>query len=141
MGNNKNNKADLFSNFSSGKNFFSPKWTDQDINMLASAVQRFASDIQIISENIKTKHLNQIKGSLQKKAFNEAGLVLQQVNPQQTTPVIEQQNTAQLTTTSTKQNAEVTLNALNTTENEVDVEGLEAPTEGTLDFGSNTDVN
>ena len=47
--------------------------------MLASAVQRFASDIQIISENIKTKHLNQIKGSLQKKAFNEAGLVLQQV--------------------------------------------------------------
>merc|ERR1711953_1247565 len=101
---------------------------DQDINMLASAVQRFASDIQIISENIKTKHLNQIKGSLQKKAFNEAGLVLQQVNPQQTT-------------TSTKQNAEVTLNALNTTENEVDVEGLEAPTEGTLDFGSNIDVN
>ena len=48
--------------------------------MLASAVQRFASDIQIISENIKTKHLNQIKGSLQKKAFNEAGLVLQQVS-------------------------------------------------------------
>jgi len=125
---------------SSGQNT-SAKWTDQDINMLASAVQRFASDIQIISENIKTKHLNQIKGSLQKKAFNEAGLVLQQVNPQQTTPVIEQQNTAQLTTTSTKQNAEVTLNALNTTENEVDVEGLEAPTEGTLDFGSNTDVN
>ena len=52
-----------------------------------------------------------------------------------------QQSTAQLTTTSTKQNAEVTLNALNTAENEVDVEGLEAPTEGTLDFGSSTDVN
>ena len=49
-----------------------------------------------------------------------------QVNPQQTTPVMEQQNTAQLTTTSnTKQNSsEVTLNALNTAENEVDVEGF-----------------
>ncbi len=38
--------------------------------------------------------------------------------------------------TSTKQNAEVTLAQLNATDNEIDVEKLEASAEGTLDFGS-----
>ena len=47
--------------------------------MLSSAVQRFANDIQIISENIKMRTVGQIKGALQKRAYNDAGIVVQQI--------------------------------------------------------------
>ena len=48
--------------------------------MLASAVQKFTNDLQIISENIKSRTVGQIKGALQKKAYNDAGIVVQQVS-------------------------------------------------------------
>lgn len=50
--------------------------------MLANAVQRFANDLQTISDTIRTRTVGQIKGALQKKAFEEAGIVVQQQQPQ-----------------------------------------------------------
>lgn len=61
---------------SSGPN--ASKWTDQEINMLAQAVQTFANDLLMISDTIKGRAVTQIKGALQKKAFDEAGIAIQQ---------------------------------------------------------------
>ena len=99
---------------SSGQN--ASKWTDQEINMLARAVQTFANDLQQISDAIKGRTVTQIKGTLQKKAFDEAGIVIQTQSQ-----ALTLQNNTQV-----KHNNDVTLAALNT---EVDVEG-------SLDFDS-----
>ena len=45
--------------------------------MLARAVQNFANDLQVVSDAIKSRTVTQIKGALQKKAFDEAGIVIQ----------------------------------------------------------------
>ena len=45
--------------------------------MLARAVQTFANDLHQISDAIKGRTVTQIKGALQKKAFDEAGIVIQ----------------------------------------------------------------
>ena len=55
------------------------KWTEKEITMLQTAVNNFALEINTISEIMKNKTVNQIKGALQKKAFDDAGIVLQQV--------------------------------------------------------------
>ena len=124
--------------------------------MLARAVQTFATDLQSISDTIKGRTVTQIKGTLQKKAFDEAGIIVQQqvqvsksvslVNLEkiylgiqilfllkaapQVSVVSVQNNTQQQVQPCSKQlhGAEVTLNALNA---EVDVEG-------SLDFDSST---
>jgi len=114
---------------SSGQN--ASKWTDQEIAMLSKAVSNFANDLQVISDAIKSRTVTQIKGTLQKKAFDEAGIVIQQqqVAPQ---PQLVVQNNSQV-----KQNADVTLNALNASESEVDVEAIgAAATDSSLDFDS-----
>ena len=56
------------------------KWTDQEIEMLHKAVHNFAADINAISETMKNKTVNQIKGALQKKAYAEAGMTIEQVH-------------------------------------------------------------
>merc|ERR1719510_768066 len=87
--------------------------------MLARAVQNFANDLQAVSDAIKSRTVTQIKGALQKKAFDEAGIVIQsQVvspPPQPAAPSQNSivQNNTQINSTTTKQNTEVTLNALN----------------------------
>lgn len=114
---------------SSGQN--ASKWTDQEINMLARAVQTFATDLQSISDAIKGRTVTQIKGTLQKKAFDEAGIIVQQQVQSASQVVSVQNNTQQpVQPPCNKQphGSEVTLNALNA---EVDVEG-------SLDFDSTT---
>ena len=53
------------------------KWTDQEIHLLAQAVQNFANDLQLISDTIRDRSVSQIKGALQKKAFDAAGIIVQ----------------------------------------------------------------
>ncbi|XP_068617800.1 chromatin complexes subunit BAP18-like isoform X2 [Battus philenor] len=87
------------------------KWTDEEIEMLRSCVHRFAVDLNKLSQHIKSRTVSQIRTTLKKKAFEDAGIPLRQVSStvtsQQVTPV-----------------PQVTLNMLNATENEMDVEGL-----------------
>ncbi|XP_041986949.1 chromatin complexes subunit BAP18-like isoform X5 [Aricia agestis] len=73
------------------------KWTEEEIEMLRMCVHRFAVDLNKLSQHIKTRTVSQIRTTLKKKAFEDAGIPVRQ---------------------------QVTLNMLNASENEVDVEGL-----------------
>lgn len=72
------------------------KWTDDEIEMLRVCVHRFAVDLNNLSQHIKGRTVNQIRTTLKKKAFEDASVPVRQV----------------------------TLNMLNASENEVDVDGL-----------------
>nr|CAG4638885.1 EOG090X0LYT [Cyclestheria hislopi] len=110
------------------------KWTEEEIEMLRQAVRQFGEDLEKISEHIKERTVTQIHGSLKKKTFEAANIQLprsgistvaqQQIlqttsQPQQTVLVVQQP-----TLMTNKSTAEVTLNMLNASESEVDVEGL-----------------
>merc|ERR1719336_1279650 len=78
---------------------------------------------QVISETIKERTVLQIKTALQKKAYEEAGIQAQ--NSVSNNKIMQGQSGAS--------SAEVTLNALNASESEVDVESL-------ADFGNGGQV-
>ena len=46
------------------------KWTDEEVEMLHSAVRTFAEDLHTISETIKQRTVQQIKTALKKKVKN-----------------------------------------------------------------------
>ncbi|KAL6258003.1 chromatin complexes subunit BAP18 isoform X2 [Pogonomyrmex barbatus] len=86
---------------------------------------------------------SQIRTTLKKKAFEEAGMTVrqQQILPQQAQPsaLVQQQPVAKQQSTSGNQglmgkSAEVTLNMLNAPETEVDVEGLPEECQVKLEF-------
>uniref|UniRef100_A0A6B2E5W9 Putative chromatin complex subunit bap18-like isoform x2 n=1 Tax=Phlebotomus kandelakii TaxID=1109342 RepID=A0A6B2E5W9_9DIPT len=102
------------------------KWTDEEIEMLRSAITHFSEDLNKISLRIKNRTVSQIRQTLKKKAFEEAGI-----------PVIPVQQPQQMATQQVIVKAEeqpglmgksaevmMTLNRLNTQETEVDVEEL-----------------
>ncbi|XP_049885386.1 chromatin complexes subunit BAP18-like isoform X3 [Pectinophora gossypiella] len=89
----------------------SGKWTEEEIEMLRACVHRFAVDLNKLSQHIKNRTVTQIRTTLKKKAFEDAGIPVRQVSS--TVTSIPQPQTPQ-----------VTLNMLNASENEVDVEGL-----------------
>lgn len=124
---------------------------------MAQAVQNFANDLELISDTIRSRTVSQIKGALQKKAYEAAGIEVQSqsqqiviflkikmrissfnVIPFQIQNPTSIQNSGQIS--SSKQNADVTLAALNASESEVDVEDMGTPTDSSLDFDSATDV-
>lgn len=120
------------------------KWADEDIEMLRQSVRVFSEELSRISEHIKSRTVSQIRTTLKKKAFEEAGMTVrqQQILPQpaqQTTLVQQQQVVAKQQSTSGNQglmgkSAEVTLNMLNAPETEVDVEGLPEECQVKLEF-------
>ncbi|XP_039763962.1 chromatin complexes subunit BAP18-like isoform X3 [Pararge aegeria] len=85
------------------------KWTEDEIEMLRLCVHRFVVDLNKLSQHIKGRTGSQIRTTLRKKAFEDAGIQVRQV----------------------------TLNMLNATENEVDVEGLTG--EVKLEFDGSTE--
>lgn len=101
----------------------SAKWTDEEVAMLHRAVRTFSQDLNAIAETIKQRTVQQIKAALQKKAFDDAGIAIQSISSPASTPkqLMQGQSGAK--------SSEVTLNALNASESEVDVEGL-------ADFGN-----
>ncbi|CAK9292648.1 unnamed protein product, partial [Gordionus sp. m RMFG-2023] len=52
----------------------SGKWTNEEIDMLKNSIQTFANDLERISEHIKNKTISQIRQTLKKKAYEEAGI-------------------------------------------------------------------
>lgn len=126
------------------------KWTDQEVEMLHKAVTNFANDLCQISERIKSRTVGQIKTALKKKAFEDAGMPLSAESLLQrnsnnsassasgtsapgSSAVGETGDGPSQMLGSSKSSADVTLNMLNASENEVDVEGLG---DGRLDFDS-----
>ncbi|XP_031767519.1 chromatin complexes subunit BAP18-like isoform X2 [Galleria mellonella] len=87
------------------------KWTEEEIEMLRLCVHRFAVDLNKLSQHIKNRTVTQIRTTLKKKAFEDAGIPVRQVS-------------STVTSLGQPQTPQVTLNMLNASENEVDVEGL-----------------
>ncbi|KAK1120166.1 hypothetical protein K0M31_012537 [Melipona bicolor] len=118
------------------------KWTDEEIEMLRHSVKTFSEDLNKISEHIKGRTVSQIRTTLKKKAFEEAGVpIRQQILSQQST----QQSTVQVSKQQTGnqglmgKSADVTLNMLNAPESEVDVEGLPDECQVKLEFEGATE--
>ncbi|KAK3877423.1 hypothetical protein Pmani_014656 [Petrolisthes manimaculis] len=102
------------------------KWTDEEIEMLRSSVKRFGDDLNVISQRIKSRTVTQIRSALKKKAFEDAG-----ISPQAAAAAIQaQQATSTQAAGASTGGAtmlggrDVTLNMLNASESEVDVEGM-----------------
>ncbi|XP_022198354.2 chromatin complexes subunit BAP18 [Nilaparvata lugens] len=115
------------------------KWTDEEIEMLRHAIKRFGDDLNQISEHIKGRTVSQIRATLKKKSFEDAGLAVRPlaaaVPPLQQQQQQHQQQQGGMITG--KSAAEVTLNMLNASESEVDVEGLSEDVK--LDFDGATE--
>ncbi|XP_055299492.1 chromatin complexes subunit BAP18 isoform X1 [Sitodiplosis mosellana] len=56
------------------------KWSDEEIDMLRSAITQFCDDLNKISLRIKGRTVSQIKQTLKKKAFEEAGIPVKQIS-------------------------------------------------------------
>ncbi|XP_014284824.1 chromatin complexes subunit BAP18 [Halyomorpha halys] len=97
------------------------KWTEEDIDMLQSAILKFNEDLNLVSDHIKRKTVSQIRTTLKKKAFEDAGIPVRQIVSSQSQGMLGK-------------SSEVTLNMLNAPESEVDVEGMHEDVK--LEFGS-----
>ncbi|XP_035726717.1 chromatin complexes subunit BAP18-like isoform X2 [Vespa mandarinia] len=117
------------------------KWTDEEIEMLRHSVKTFSEDLNKISEHIKGRTVSQIRTTLKKKAFEEAGVPIRQQSQQST--VVQQQGSKQQQSAGNQgligKSAEVTLNMLNAPESEVDVEGLPEDCQVKLEFEGATE--
>ncbi|XP_039297340.1 chromatin complexes subunit BAP18 [Nilaparvata lugens] len=108
------------------------KWTDEEIEMLRQAIKKFGDDLDQISEHIKGRSVAQIRATLKKKAFEDAGIPVVTESPQLQSP----QSQAMITG---KSAAEVTLNMLNATENESEIDVEDLPDEVKLHFDAGTE--
>ncbi|XP_026316702.1 chromatin complexes subunit BAP18-like isoform X1 [Hyposmocoma kahamanoa] len=119
------------------------KWTEEEIEMLRNCVHRFAVDLNKLSQHIKNRTVTQIRTTLKKKAFEDAGIPVRQVSSavtslsQPQTPQVASPRSVISHQSVLGKNAEVTLNMLNASENEVDVEGLSNDVK--LEFEANTE--
>nr|CAD7198743.1 unnamed protein product [Timema douglasi] len=62
------------------------KWSDEEIEMLRAAVNRFGEDLKHLSERIKSRTVSQIRATLKKKAFEDAGFPVRTVTTVQSPP-------------------------------------------------------
>lgn len=117
---------------------FKDKITETEIQMIAAAVSKFSEDIEKMCQRIKDRTLLQIRNSMKRHAYEEAGLPLrkQQIIATPKTAVAQERvrNTTAVMPQSSAKSADITLNMLNATEQEVDVEGLSAADK--LDYDS-----
>ncbi|RZF46113.1 hypothetical protein LSTR_LSTR012973 [Laodelphax striatellus] len=111
------------------------KWTDAEILMLRRAITNFEEDLNEISDHIKGKNILQVKSGLKKKSFEETSLI--SVRPLASLQALPTAMSTQQGMITGKSTAEVTLNMLNATESEVDVEGL--PEDVKLEFDGATE--
>ncbi|XP_057329542.1 chromatin complexes subunit BAP18 isoform X2 [Microplitis mediator] len=113
------------------------KWTDEEIEMLRHSVKTFSEDLHKISDHIKGRTVSQIKTGLKKKVFEEAGVPIR--HPVQQNVQIKKQPSVNTNQGLMNTSAEVTLNMLNATESEVDVEGLPEECQVKLEFEGATE--
>nr|XP_018900734.1 PREDICTED: chromatin complexes subunit BAP18 [Bemisia tabaci] len=110
------------------------KWSDEEIAMLQQSVVKFMDDLAQISAHIKKKTVSQIRSTLKKKTFEDAGIPVRSMSQQS---IVAQQQQQQ---SMIGKSAEVTLNMLNAPESEVDVEGMHEDVNVNYD-GANEEVH
>ncbi|GBN48405.1 Chromatin complexes subunit BAP18 [Araneus ventricosus] len=113
------------------------KIPENDLLALRAAINKFGEDIEKICQRIKERTLLQIRNSMKRHAYEEAGLPLrkQQIITAPKAAISQEKvrNTSSVLSQSSAKSADITLNMLNATEQEVDVEGL--ATADKLDYG------
>ncbi|XP_053693485.1 chromatin complexes subunit BAP18 isoform X2 [Sabethes cyaneus] len=82
------------------------KWTDEEIEMLRSAVTRFSEDLNKVSQRIKGRTVSQIRQTLKKKAFEDAGIQIKQQPTQQHQLATSQQQQPQAILVQQQQSAQ-----------------------------------
>ncbi|XP_045540509.1 chromatin complexes subunit BAP18 isoform X2 [Papilio machaon] len=89
------------------------KWSDEEVEMLRACIHRFAVDLNQLSLHIKNRTISQIKRTLKKKAFEDAGIPLREVSSTVTSQQLPE--------------PQVTLNMLNATgtEGEEEIGGID----------------
>ncbi|GFS99956.1 chromatin complexes subunit BAP18 [Nephila pilipes] len=107
---------------------------------LRAAINKFGEDIDVICQRIKDRTLLQIRSSMKRHAYEEAGLPLRKQQiiaaPKATISqekVVRNVSNVSILSQPSAKSADITLNMLNATEQEVDVEGL--ATSDKLDYG------
>lgn len=106
---------------------------------LRAAIAKFGEDVDKICQRIKDRTLLQIRNSMKRHAYEEAGLPLRKQQiiaaPKATISQEKVRSASNVSVLSqpTAKSADITLNMLNATEQEVDVEGL--ATSDKLDYG------
>lgn len=116
---------------------YKDKITVTEIQMIASAVAKFSDDIEKMCQRIKDRTLLQIRNSMKRHAYEEAGLPLRKqqiIGTTKTAVSQERVRNSSVMPQSSAKSADITLNMLNATEQEVDVEGLSAADK--LDYDS-----
>nr|CAB3225069.1 chromatin complexes subunit BAP18 [Phallusia mammillata] len=58
------------------------KWTDEEVEMLRNAVNTFGTDLNKISEVVKTRSMTQLKNAIKRKIYSEAGMAVTKKQPQ-----------------------------------------------------------
>ncbi|XP_063700890.1 chromatin complexes subunit BAP18 isoform X1 [Culicoides brevitarsis] len=97
------------------------KWTDEEIEMLRASITRFSEDLNKVSLRIKGRTVAQIRQTLKKKAFEDAGLpvpkqqqqVLKSPTSTTTTQVTKELKSPQQDQMLAQHQQEITLNRLN----------------------------
>ncbi|XP_074600187.1 BPTF-associated chromatin complex component 1 [Brevipalpus obovatus] len=52
------------------------KWDEEDVEMFKMTLKKFAEDLNKLSDNIKNKTINQIKGGIKRKIQDQKGLTI-----------------------------------------------------------------
>ncbi|KAG8197304.1 hypothetical protein JTE90_007550 [Oedothorax gibbosus] len=107
------------------------KLSESDVIALRAAIMKFGQEIDKICLRIKDRTLLQIRNSMKRHAYEEAGLPLRKQQVISTPkPAVAQEKVRTPSSgmsQPTAKSADITLNMLNATEPEVDVEGLATP--------------
>lgn len=111
---------------------YKDKISETEIQIISAAVKKFSDDIEKMCQRIKDRTLLQIRNSMKRHAYEEAGLPLRKqqiISTPKTAAAVTQErvrNATPVMPQSSAKSADITLNMLNATEQEVDVEGLSA---------------
>lgn len=52
------------------------KWTDEEVDLLRKAVQKFGNDLEKVTAAVKTRTMSQVKHAIKRKVYSEAGMPL-----------------------------------------------------------------
>lgn len=146
--------------------FSNSKWSQEEVDMLKTSVTKFNDDLNQLSSHIKAKQSSQIRQTLKSKSYQQAGLTTKietvkpttiQIHQQPPQVIIQEQvifqpqsikiehslpDTLVQVHNSTPTTSQITLNRLNTQQEEIEMD-VEAFQDGDvkIEYGGTTEVS